>query len=263
MAANRASSLLRRAGRPTPWRRPRRRIRLPRPGGPIPEPSPAEMRQVGNPRSWEAVGREFTGHLRELCGLRSDHAVLDIGCGLGRIARHLTETLSGPYEGFDVVRPGIEWCASNITPRYPNFNFTHADVYNGRYNPRGRYAAESYRFPYPDTSFDVAFATSVFTHMLPPSIENYLEELRRVLRGKALLTFLLWTGETREAGPQCEYDFGRFRVERIETPEDVVAIPKEEALEMIVRSGLQIEAVHLGRWARREGLSRQDLVIVS
>jgi len=230
----------------------------------IPEPSLKQMAQVGNPEHWEVVGREFVGHLRTLCTLQADHAVLDIGCGVGRIARELTAAIpAGSYDGFDVVRDAIEWCQANITPRYPNFRFTHADIHNGRYNPHGSIEAERFRFPYPDAAFDVAFATSVFTHMLPAAIERYLTELHRVLRGRALLTFYLWTGETRENGPQFDHAFGRVRLERIEAPEDVVAIPEDTALAMIESAGLRLEAVHAGRWARPEGLSWQDAVVVA
>src|SRR5262249_6440676 len=37
-------------------------------------------------------------------------------------------------------------------------------------------------FPYADASFDFVFLTSVFTHMLPAEVAQYLREVRRVLR---------------------------------------------------------------------------------
>ena len=83
-------------------------------------------------------------------GLKPDERVLDAGCGIGRIAVPLTEYLdeSGGYEGFDIAPEGIAWCRENITPRYPNFRFQVADIYNKSYNPEGSQKADEYEFPY-------------------------------------------------------------------------------------------------------------------
>lgn len=237
----------------------------------IPRP-PDDLMFVGNPQHFETVGEEFTGYLLDLCGLRPDHAVLDIGCGVGRIAAPLTGVLGGGrYEGFDVVASGVEWARREITSRFPAFRFTHADIHNSRYNAAGSIRAEEFRFPYPDRSFDVAFATSVFTHMLPSAVERYLGETRRVLRGTALLTWYLLDdvtdrclAENSEGRPTFGYELGGCRVERIETPEDVVAFPLEMALSMLERAGFTVEAVHFGGWSgRTDRLSWQDILIVS
>ena len=50
--------------------------------------------------------------------------------------------------------------------------------------------AATYRFPYSDSSFDVVFSPSVFTHLLRRPLENYLAESCRVMRPGA--TALLW-----------------------------------------------------------------------
>jgi SAM-dependent methyltransferase len=46
------------------------------------------------------------------------------------------------------------------------------------------------RFPAGDSSVDVVFAASLFTHLLEPDSRHYLREVRRVLapRGRALLS---------------------------------------------------------------------------
>ena len=91
------------------------------------------------------------------------------------------------------MRPGTEWCQQAITPRYPNFHFHAADLYNRHYNPTGRVSASEYRFPFGDRSFDFVVLTSVFTHLLPPARDNYFSEIARVLRpaGRCLATFFL------------------------------------------------------------------------
>ena len=84
------------------------------------------------PGDAEAIGREFLDYFIRLAELKPDHRVLDVGCGVGRIAAPLADYLSpgGSYEGFDIVSGGIEWCQTNITPRFPNFRFQVADIYN-------------------------------------------------------------------------------------------------------------------------------------
>lgn len=86
----------------------------------------------------------------------------------------------GSYEGLDIVVQAVRWCSENITPRYPNFRFVHADIYNKSYNPEGKITAHQYAFPYGEASFDFVFLTSVFTHMLPADVENYLHQVSRV-----------------------------------------------------------------------------------
>ena len=125
--------------------------------------------------------------------------------GIGRVAIPLTQYLDKDvcYEGFDIVSSGIEWCQEKITWRYPNFHFELVDLHNSYYNPSGTASASDFRFPYEDGSFDFAFSTSVFTHMLPADVEHYLAEASRVLRlgGRLLATFLLLNEESgRDSG---------------------------------------------------------------
>jgi len=117
--------------------------------------------------------------------------VLDIGCGCGRTARALVKDHSvREYIGFDVIPESIEWCRNFIEPEAPRFKFFHYDLYSAEYNPGGKLYTHDFRFPCADASVDVAFACSVFTHILQPDAEHYLREIRRVLRpdGDALLS---------------------------------------------------------------------------
>jgi tRNA G46 methylase TrmB len=96
-------------------------------------------RYVGPLRSFEASGAEFMGHLRTLAGLRPDGRVLDIGCGCGQMALHLTKYLNekGSYVGIDIHGPSIRWCQRNISNRRSNFEFAHIDVHKPRFQPFG------------------------------------------------------------------------------------------------------------------------------
>ena len=136
------------------------------------------------PRSYEVFkqnSEEFFRLYVDLCGLKPDEQILDVGCGIGRKTIRLTQYLGdgGAYEGIDIVKSGIDWCSERISRRYPRFRFQQIDVYNGYYNPGGRHKAAEYRFPYPDGSFDLVVLGSVFTHMLTDDTAHYLSEMAR------------------------------------------------------------------------------------
>ncbi len=123
-----------------------------------------------------------------------------MGCGIGRKTLFLTGYFStrGAYEGIDIVKPGVDWCSRKISSKYPNFRFQLIDVYNKYYHPAGKQRASDYRFPFPDGSFDFVTLGSVFTHMLPKDTENYLAEVRRVLKseGRCLISWFLLNPES-------------------------------------------------------------------
>jgi len=219
------------------------------------------------------IGDEFCRLFVTLGGLQPHDDVLDVGCGIGRMARPLTTYLSdrGSYEGFDVVPAGIDWCTANITRRYPAFRFQLADVFSGFYHPEGQFKACEYRFPYADGSFDFVFLVSVFTHMLPDDMENYLREVARVLRpGKrCFVTFFLLNGESRRlmsqgASSQEFRDTGKgVYVVDESRPEFVLAHEEATVRQSFARYGLRIlEPIHYGNWCQRaEYLSYQDIIV--
>ncbi len=146
-----------------------------------------------------SAGESIKDQLVELGGLQPSHRVLDVGCGMGRVAVPLTQYLGekGSYEGFDIVKSAINWCSQKIQSQYPNFGFTHIDLKNDLYNLRTDREAKDFVFPYSDNEFDMVFLTSVFTHMVLADVENYLEQIHRVLKpgGKCFATFFLMNEE--------------------------------------------------------------------
>ncbi len=221
---------------------------------------------------FEQTGRQFLGYFTELGGLRPGDRVLDIGCGIGRMALPLTGYLQGgSYAGFDVGREMIGWCNRNIAARHPEFEFAWAPVHNPKYNPFGHLSGNEFRFPYADDSFDFAFATSLFTHLLRDEVGHYLAETARVLKpgGRCLLTFFLLTPEAERevAAGRAMLDI-RHQVEGGVTsdprqPEEAVAFRPEEVREMLAAAGLTLrEPIHPGLWANAEGgLTLQDIVV--
>src|SRR5947209_3945238 len=116
--------------------------------GPVPLPPMTESFGLGSEKGFVQIGEEFLRYFVELCDLQPEEDVLDVGCGIGRIARPLAEYLAptAHYEGFDVVEPEIAWCRDEITSRYPNFCFTYVDLFNRSYNPDGRVSPAQFRF---------------------------------------------------------------------------------------------------------------------
>jgi SAM-dependent methyltransferase len=235
---------------------------------------PKSMSFVGK-GDFVKIGLEFRRHFIELAGLRPEHRVLDVGCGIGRMAIPLTEYLSpaGGYWGFDIVRQGTDWCSARITPKFPNFHFQHSDVYNKHYNPDGQVRACDYRFPFEDDFFDFIFLTSVFTHMVPADLENYLREIARVLKpgGKCLITFLLRNEESagliRDGKSDLDFvhEMDGYFTTKPADPEAAIAYDEQIALQFFDRCGLTVEPpVRYGSWCgRKKHLSYQDIVVAS
>lgn len=72
---------------------------------------PRRLHFVGD-GDFKAIGQAFVAHFVKICSLKPDEAVLDIGCGTGRMAIPLLRyfDVSGAYVGFDVSRDAIRWC---------------------------------------------------------------------------------------------------------------------------------------------------------
>ncbi len=234
---------------------------------------PKSMTGMVGGGGFEKVGREFMGYFIELGGLRPDDRVLDVGCGVGRMAIPLTEYLSpkGGYWGFDIIAREIRWCRTHITPQFGHFHFRHVDIYNRHYNPRGTVRPRDFRFPYEDDFFDFVFLTSVFTHMLPGDVAHYLDEIARVLKvgGRCMATFFVLNDESKaliRAG-RSTLPF-RYEVEGCLTlstrdPEAAVAYEEEAIFALLSAAGLRLSPpIHYGSWCGRENfLSYQDIVV--
>jgi SAM-dependent methyltransferase len=225
--------------------------------------APRKLRRIVGPtdaRLHRAIGEMYLQCSTNLCNLMPNEAVLDVGCGCGRVAAPLTRYLdkSSKYEGFDIVPSVIRWCIDNISSRYPNFHFRLADVFNNRYNPHGQCEASKYRFPYPNESFDFAVATSVFTHMLPPDMENYLSEIARTLRsgGRYLVTLFLLNKESLElvnakrSAYDFKYEFGQYRSIDSNCPEAFVCYDEAFVLGLYEKYRLKVKrAIRYGAWS--------------
>jgi len=168
--------------------------------------------------SWAATVSRFLG---------AGETVLDIGCGCGRTARFLMLRPDIRYVGFDVFKPAIDWADKHLVPLAPDrLRFEHFDAYSAHYNPRGAQKAVDIRFPVADGAIDVAFAASLFTHLLEPDAVHYLEESARSLRRGGVLVASIHTEP--KAG------------ERFSGREDRIDIDPAYFTSMAERAGLRV-----------------------
>lgn len=245
--------------------------------GPLAPLVPAVEDMFDGPQNLEvfkANGDEFLKIYRDVCGLQPDETMLDVGSGIGRKTLPLTGYFNrdAMYEGIDITKAGITWCNEKITPRFPNFRFQHINVYNKHYNPEGKYLPSEFRFPFDDNTFTFVMLGSVFTHMLPDDLRNYLSEVHRVLKpgGRCLITYFLLNRESldlAESGKgslDLKYNHGIYRAVSEELPELAVAFDEQWIKELYRTTGLSIKRVDYGSWcARQNFMSYQDNVLAS
>ena len=119
-------------------------------------------------------------------------AILDFGCGCGRVLRHLRD-LRGELHGSDADAAAIRWCRANLP---------FARFHDHRLAPPLELA---------DESFDLVYALSVFTH-LPPALERaWVDELTRILQPRGFLLLTTHGDRYRERLTESErarYDRG-------------------------------------------------------
>jgi SAM-dependent methyltransferase len=219
-------------------------------------------------REFVMVGEETVSWLIEQ-GLEPTDAVLEIGCGIGRMAmplvRHLRE--GGSYDGVEIDPAKVEYCRRTAGRVGERFRFHHADVHSTYYNPQGRWTASEYRFPFDDASFDFVFLVSVFTHMLPGDMEHYLAEIARVMRPGATCSTSFWLSREPLGEPYQRWS-DVADVYRVDEPEHGVVFREDHVVGVLADLGLRVERLWRGSRFGHEDpdhnpSSQQDILILT
>jgi SAM-dependent methyltransferase len=146
----------------------------------LPVPPRALRARTGVPGvgDWSERGAETAGELAsglaEAGGSPGEsRAVLDFGCGSGRVLPHMAaHAPEARLHGCDVDADAIAWAARHL--------------------PGIEWRTSPFRppLPCPDAAFDLVYSVSVFSHLDEPLQDAWLAEVRRVLApgGWALLT---------------------------------------------------------------------------
>ena len=124
-----------------------------------------------------AVGGEFAAigaierDILRYAGLGDGMSLLDLGCGSGRLAKALSNSIEIRYTGLDVVEALLQY-ASSICPASYQFVLNQA-----------------LSIPCDDSSIDMVSSFSVFTHLLHAETYIYLEDICRILKPEGRLVF--------------------------------------------------------------------------
>lgn len=119
-------------------------------------------------------------------------AMLDFGCGCGRVARHWAGLRAPEVHGCDSNPELVGWCRDNL----PFMRCVRNEL-----NPP---------LPYEGSRFDLVYAISVFTH-LPIALQcAWVRELSRILRPGGLL-LLTFHGDRHAARYLLPWELRRYR----------------------------------------------------
>ncbi len=190
----------------------------------------------------ESIREALARHGVDVRGLG---AILDFGCGCGRVIRHWAH-LAGEVHGSDYNPSLVSWSREHL--------------------PFGRFAVNGLVPPlsYADRSFDLVYALSVFTH-LPEDLQvPWARELQRILRPDA---FLLLSVHGRrylhelDGESRARFEAGQLVVRRADSPGENVcgAYHPEAYLREVLAEGFEVLEI-APEGAR--GNPYQDLVLL-
>jgi SAM-dependent methyltransferase len=175
-------------------------------GLPVP---PARLRLLVDGRSGDAgrflaIGSRMAAAIRGAVSAAGPppeqmSAILDFGCGCGRVARHWANLRGPEIHACDYNPELVEWCRANLP-------FLQADP-NALVTPA----------PYVAGSFDLIYALSVFSHLDEQLQAAWVAEFHRLLRpGGLLILSVLGDSVRGRLAPdeRARFDRGKLVLQR-------------------------------------------------
>jgi len=216
--------------------------------------------------NFKNIGDKFFKHIVETTDIDTDSTILDIGSGIGRIARPFTYFLSkkSKYIGFDIIDYGINWCNKKYK-KYPNFSFECYPLKNDLYNLSANKNASEFVFPYNDNTFNLVILTSVFTHMQKDEVTNYLQQIFRVMKPGAYCYatfFLILPNDDQSLFP---YEFEDYSLHNMKIKNANVAYKKDFIMNTIGKIGYSHFQSFEGWWKtgfKADKVDFQDVIIL-
>ncbi|KAF0151355.1 MAG: methylase [Ignavibacteria bacterium] len=103
--------------------------------------------------------------------IKDNSNILDFGCGCGRIIRHFAAKNKYNLFGSDLNPDLISWCGKNLS--------------------FGKFSVNNLVPPlnYPDNFFDLIYARSVFTHLGKELQQEWIAEMKRILKPGGIFYF--------------------------------------------------------------------------
>lgn len=146
----------------------------------VPVPPLELMARVVGHADWRAFLKEGEAIAHALDGFAEEGGVsvsgagriLDLGCGSGRVIRHLPAMTKASLYGVDVNAERVRWCSDNLEGSFTVNQLTPP-------------------LDFPEGYFDVVYLISVFTHLRTETQRAWLGELQRIVKpgGVALASF--------------------------------------------------------------------------
>ncbi|MEM9531833.1 MAG: class I SAM-dependent methyltransferase [Pseudomonadota bacterium] len=177
------------------------------------------------------TGRWTAAQVRSALALRSDHRVLELGCGVGRIGRELVDHVGG-WHGVDISSNMLEVAGDRL-----------GDASNVSLSQLSRTSLDMLG----DDSFERVYSVAVLCHMDKEDLFIYLEELRRVMTRGALAYLETWNLAHPQGWKRWQFEVDEWRRSDQTTRKNVArnqfCTPDEFSL-YVRQAGLQVLTCH-------------------
>ncbi|MBE9478881.1 MAG: class I SAM-dependent methyltransferase [Chloroflexi bacterium] len=131
-------------------------------------------------------------YMKKQLDIRNNMFIVDIGCGNGRFPIGLTmNNIKVTYVGIEIIKGCVDFLKATFSNE-SNFTFYHENLYNSRYNPKGKRIPGRVIYPIKDNQADLVLFSSIFTHIASMNvIKHMLDEARRILC-KGGICYCIW-----------------------------------------------------------------------